>query len=69
MTVMSGGHWIVGGLACSITRTVNSHLLSFSQRSFAVQVTVVMPHGKKLPDGGTQVTATGPLLSKAVGGG
>jgi hypothetical protein len=36
----------------------------------AVQVTVVMPGGNRLPDGGEQVTATlGSALSVAIGGG
>lgn len=52
------------------TETVNVQVLRLVQLSVAVQVTVVVPRGNVLPDGGEQVTATlVSALSVAVGGG
>ena len=51
----------------TLTRKV--HVLRFVQSSVAVQVTVVLPTGNALPDGGAQTTETlVSSLSVAVGG-
>ena len=49
------GQWIVGP-AVSLTAIVNVHMLEFGGAawSVAVQVTVVVPSGKTLPEGGAQ---------------
>ena len=67
-TVMSSGHSIFGGSPFSCTFTNLQELFKL-QRSSAVHVTVVVPQGNKLPDAGTHVTETLPLLSEAEGGG
>jgi hypothetical protein len=67
--VRSGGHWILGGEPPSFTVTMKRHMSLFSQRSTATQVTTCSPHGRKVPEGGVQVTATEPLLSLTVGAG
>jgi hypothetical protein len=48
---------------------VNWHTVRFVHGSTAVHVTVVRPHGKKLPEAGVHDTKTTPLLSDAAGGG
>ena len=51
-----------------VTRTRKVQAVRLVQSSVAVQVTVVLPTGNKLPDGGEQVTATlASALSVAVG--
>ena len=51
-----------------VTRTRKVQVVRFVQSSVAVQVTVVVPTGNKLPDAGEQLTATlGSALSVAVG--
>jgi len=49
--------------------TVKLQLAVFPQPSVPVQVTVVLPRPKVLPDGGEHVTVTLLQLSLAVGGG
>lgn len=57
-----------GGVVSRVTRTRNVQVVRFVQSSVAVQVTVVVPTGNKLPDAGTQATATlGSALSVAMG--
>jgi hypothetical protein len=68
-TLISVGHWICGGLPFGITTTVKLQESFSWHRSSAVQVTMFVPHGNKLPEGGLQVTETLPLLSEAAGGG
>ena len=67
---MLGGHEMLGGVTSRATVTVKVQVVRLVQSSVAVQVTVLVPGGKKLPDGGEQVTVTfGSALSVAVGGG
>src|SRR5262245_39454706 len=62
---------VVGGLTqragrvVSTTWTVNEHVVTFVAESVAVQFTVVLPCGKKLPLGGTH-TATIPGVQSSV---
>jgi hypothetical protein len=51
----------------SKTVTLNVHVAVLPDVSVAVQVTVVVPSGKQLPDGGVQVTTTPGQLSVADG--
>lgn len=52
------------------TETVKEHDAMFPPGSVAVQLTVVVPCGKKLPDAGVQTTVTDPgQLSDVVGAG
>ena len=51
----------------SNTDTVNEQLAELPAASPAVQVTVVTPVGKQLPDGGTQLTIGIGQLSATVG--
>ena len=55
--------------AQGITVTVNEHVASglSGLLSEAVHVTVVVPTGKQVPDGGEQLTVALPQLSVAVG--
>jgi hypothetical protein len=57
-------------MAQGTTVTVNEQLVSGLSGlvSIAVQVTVVVPGAKQVPDGGEQVTVALPQLSVAVGG-
>jgi hypothetical protein len=65
-----GGQEMLGGVTSRATVTVKVQVVRFVQSSVAVQVTVVVPGGKRLPDGGAHVTPTlGSALSVAVGGG
>lgn len=65
-----GGQEMLGGVTSRATVTVKVQVVRFVQSSVAVQVTVVVPGGKRLPDGGAHVTATlGSALSVAVGSG
>jgi hypothetical protein len=50
----------------AVTVTVNWQLALNPPTSVAVQLTVLMPMGKKLPDAGTQVVVTPGQLSVAV---
>lgn len=49
--------------------TVKEHVVVFPSVSLAVQVTRVVPIGKKDPDGGEQKLITSEQLSEAVGDG
>jgi hypothetical protein len=49
--------------------TVNEQVAVLPDASVAVQVTVVVPTGNGVPDGGTQATVTPGQLSVATGGG
>ena len=51
----------------SVTVTVKVHDAMLFAASFAVQVTVVVPTVKVVPDAGAQVTVAEPQLSVAVG--
>src|SRR5688572_20451675 len=55
---MFDGHWMTGGITSRVTVTVKAQVARLVQSSVAVQLTVVVPTGKRLPDGGEQVTAT-----------
>src|SRR5688572_28186577 len=64
------GQLISGGMTSRRTVTVNVLRSSLPQSSFTEQTTVVIPSGKTLPDGGTQVTVgVGSLPGMTVGGG
>ena len=68
--LMLAGQVMTGGVRSRITVTVKVQVVRLVQSSVAVQVTVVVPGGKRLPDGGEHVTATFvSALSVAVGGG
>nr|WP_252285716.1 hypothetical protein [Priestia megaterium] len=49
--------------------TVKEHVEVFPAASVAVQVTVVVPTGKKEPEAGVHIAVTPGQLSEAVGGG
>jgi hypothetical protein len=49
---------MLGGVVSRATVTVNVQVARLVQSSVAVQVTVVVPSGNGLPDGGEHVTAT-----------
>ena len=69
-TIRLVGQRITGGWVSRWTVTVNVQVLRLVQSSVAVQTTTVVPDGKRLPDGGTQETATFvSALSVAVGTG
>lgn len=53
----------------STAPTVKEQVAVLPDASVAVQVTVVVPTGKHVPDGGVQVAVTPGQLSEAVGGG
>jgi hypothetical protein len=57
---MFPGH-VINGFCVSITVTVNEQLPGLPDASVAVQVTVVVPAGNDVPEGGTQVAALTPL--------
>src|SRR5919109_3065614 len=64
--VISAGTVNTGGME-SMTLTTNVAVALLPAASVAVQVTVVVPRGKRLPEWGEQVTATVPsTLSVAV---
>ena len=63
--MMLAGQAIVGGCV-SLTVTVNEHEAVFIAASVAVQVTVVVPTGKVVPDAGTQLMVGAAQLSVAV---
>ena len=68
--VMFAGHVIAGGCV-SLTVTVNMQVafgLS-GDVSIAVQVTVVVPTAKNVPDAGVHVVVTPGQLSEAIGAG
>jgi len=56
---MSAGQVMLGG-AVSATATVKVHELPLPRLSVALQVTVVTPPGKTLPEGGVQTGVIGP---------
>lgn len=59
-----------GGVVSRVTRTRKVQGVRLSQSSVAVQVTVVVPTGNRVPGAGEQVTATfASALSVAVGTG
>ena len=63
---MSPGTLTVGGVV-SLTVTVNEPAAELPESSVAVQVTVVVPSGKVLPEGGAQTTlGLGSTRSEAV---
>ncbi len=63
------GHVMVGGCV-SLTVTVNVQLAELLEESLTVQVTVVVPLGKKVPEAGEQEGVPTPgQLSETVGGG
>lgn len=67
---MLDGHCRLGGTLSRTTRTRKVHVLRFVQSSVAVQVTVVVPAGKGLPEGGEHATVTlESALSVAIGAG
>ena len=51
------------------TVMLNTHVAVCPQASLAVQVTVVVPTGKVLPEGGLQTTVTGGQPPLVAGGG
>jgi hypothetical protein len=59
------GQVIAQGTTVTVNEQLESGLSGLS--SEAVQVTVVVPDGKQVPDGGEQVTVALPQLSVAVG--
>jgi len=64
VVVMSTGQWGTG-ISVSFTVTGKLHVAELSP-SVAMQFTVVVPFGKKLPLGGVQVGVGLPQLSVAV---
>lgn len=62
LTVMSDGHWIVGG-AASRTVTVNWQAAEFVPESMTVQLTTVAPTANTEPLGGEQFCVTPLQLS------
>jgi len=58
---LDGGNVLVGLKNSGTTVIVNEQLVVLPQVSEAVQVTTVVPTGKKLPLGGTHVTVGGGL--------
>jgi hypothetical protein len=68
--LMLAGQVMVGFVVSRATVTVKLQVVLLVQSSVAVQVTVVVPGGKRLPEGGEHVTVTFvSALSVAVGGG
>ncbi len=55
------------GFSVSLTVTVKEQLAVLPEVSVAVQVTVVVPFGKAVPDAGEQLVVTPGQLSLAVG--
>ena len=51
----------------SLTVTVNVQVAMFIEASFAVQVTVVVPTGKQVPEAGKQLAVGFGQLSRGVG--
>ena len=62
------GHWIIGGEESAFTVTSKVQLLRFPQPSVATHVTVRVPIGNELPDGGVQTTVTPPDCASEAGG-
>ena len=61
---------MTGGASSICTVTVNVQLLWLVQLSVAVQVTVVAPTGKKLPEGGSHLmSGSRSVSSLAIGAG
>jgi len=54
-------------IAQLLTVTVNVHVAMFIDASFAVQVTVVVPTAKQVPDAGKQLAVAPGQLSEGVG--
>ena len=55
---MLAGHWMTGGDVSRAMVTVNVQVVRLVQSSVAVQVTVEVPSGNELFDGGEQETTT-----------
>ena len=64
--VIFAGHAMVG-FSVSLTVTVKVHVAVLPDASVAVQVTVVVPFGKAVPEAGEQLVVTPGQLSLAVG--
>ena len=58
---------MVGGWASGETVTVKEQLLALPELSVAVQLTVVVPTGKVVPEAGVQKERTPVQLSEMVG--
>ena len=58
---------VIAGFWLSLTVTVKVHIAMLLEASFAVQVTVVVPLRKLLPEDGVHVTVAPEQLSDAVG--
>jgi len=58
---------VIEGVAAPLTVMVNVHCDLLFDASVAVQVTVVWPPGKELPEAGRQATLAVPQVSVAVG--
>ena len=56
--MMLVGHRKTGGVVSRLTVTLKEQALRLVHRSVAAQVTVVVPRGNTLPDGGTQTAVT-----------
>ena len=54
------------GFSVSVTVTVKLHVAVFPEVSVAVQLTVVVPFGKAVPEAGEQLVVTPGQLSLAV---
>jgi hypothetical protein len=65
-TVIFAGQ-VMTGNSVSVTATMNEQVDIFPAASVAVEVTVVVPGGKRLPDAGLLTTVTPGQLSVAVG--
>src|SRR5437016_2198390 len=65
LTVTLGGQIIVG-FCVSMTVTVNVQVIVLPTASVAVEVTVVVPYGKLLPEPGLEINVTPGQLSVAV---
>ena len=65
LTIFAGQ--VIEGFCVSLTVTVNEHEAVLLDVSVAVQLTVVVPFGKVLPDAGVQDVVTPGQLSLNVG--
>ena len=60
---------VIAGLVVSRIVIVNVEVAVFPAASVAVQVTVVVPSGNRLPEAGAQETETGPSTASVAAGG
>jgi hypothetical protein len=67
VTTMSCGH-VMAGACLSKTTTRNEQVFVFPAESLATHVTTLVPFGNSVPEGGVQMTGTGPLLSSTAVG-